>query len=926
MIQKAREVFMSKPNLSITEPISAPEAAHLKFKYLGRLLLSISKKYSQKHKISREVGIARSYNRFSFFIMSIVIGWILLDAVGIYNGTVENFDRSVQSQSDIIEKAVSNSVNNVENYMNYLGDKFKTPEGITNNYISELLRKSVNYNGLSDNFYSWLDINYLNKNDQLNITSKQGILEKTRKIDLKYPIEEAKIEAGKMIIGRVGTVHSIVSGDYKTMPVALRVGSQTKAEGTLISEIIINKVDSDVHQSLQDKNIVFVVLDRNYDLLFTSKQYSNQDISKELNDGLSVHRKEIQSIISKKRNAFGKFGVLTNPIKVGDTNLNFYRISNHDFIILAGYSKSTIAAAFFSRFQYVLMQLLSILAVFLLAIYFFKRFQISPIVEELVKRGIAAEAANNAKDQFLSNMSHELRTPLNGVMGMSLNLLREQNLTNDQKDDIAVIHRCSESLLVILNDILDISKIEAGEINLENVNFNLKTVVEDLIDLISPAAFEKGLEVVTYISPEIPDVLVGDPVRLKQIMSNLINNSIKFTANGYIFIDISLKENDQNQCLVLFNIRDSGIGIEQTAIDHLFNKFVQADMSSTRGFGGTGIGLYICKELTSLMNGEIGVKSESGKGSNFWFSLPMGVGKTDENREIESINIKKLAGKKISFIESQEVPRNVFGKNLEGYEIVSQGLSFKTSTDGKIDWQNIIQAIKDNKSEAVIISYHKSEKLAVINLVNHIKDDPTLYNIELILLIYKHNKIDFIPEFLSQFNHLVNKPIKHKNLSRALFESFKIITQEVSVNHTSVGNSEIIRNGIKILICEDNPVNLMMVAKFFTSMGYEVDTSENGLEAVNKFLHIRYDAIVMDCQMPVMDGFTATRKIREIELAHNRKTNSKKAIPIVALTANVSEKDKKMCFDAGMNEFLIKPFQNDIDIKIRILIQQQYQK
>ncbi|MES2678138.1 MAG: ATP-binding protein [Pseudomonadota bacterium] len=901
------------------------EALHFKFNYFKkyRKALAIKKRRDHERKKLNEAGITKSYNRFSLFIMSLVISWGTIDATATYIRQVEDFHDSVKLQSDIVEKAVSNSVNNVENYMNYLGDKFRTPEGVKYDYISELLRKSINSNDITDNFYSWLDINYVDKTNHLAITSKRGVLNKSLEVDKKYPIEAAKLDPGKMIIGQIGIVHSDLSGDYKTIPVALQVGMGTKAEGTLISEIIIDKVTSDVGKTLQDDNLIFLVMDRNYDLIFASKQYADLEITRELRNNIYLCDELAKPKIAEKKDLVNKSGSLKKPIRIRNTNFDYYRISNHNFVILAGYSDSTRTRAFFDQFKYTVIQLMGILVIFLSALFIFKKVQIVPIIQELLKRGIEAESASNAKSQFLSNMSHELRTPMNGIMGMSLNLSEGKNLTDEQRENAGIIHRSSEALLILLNDILDFSKIEAGKIDLENINFDLRSIIEDLADLMSAVADKKGLEIITYISPEVPRVVMGDPIRVRQILTNLVNNGIKFTAYGQIFIEVVLQKHQAGQYLVLFNIKDSGIGIEKNKINQLFQKFVQVDMSTTRKFGGTGLGLSICKELALLMNGKIGVESESGKGSNFWFSLPFGKSNSNdlsEDEKIAAANLKKLIDKKALVIESSAEGKTMICNRLKDYGIANVAPSF----DNEADWQNILSIIKNDTHDIILISHHKNDKFDLNELVNQIKNDPTLQNIPLILLISRFNKSSRTEEFLAKFNKVINKPIRERNLTKALLESFGITNAAPITNNPNVvtAEPEIVKNGIKVLLCEDNEINLKVAINLLSKMGYEVECAENGQEAVNKFLHVKYDVILMDCQMPIMDGFDATRKIRAIERENNQKNDTPHHnIPIIALTANIGDKDKKMCFEAGMDEFTTKPLRREeIDKRIREML------
>ncbi len=888
------------------------QAMHLRFDYARKYNKAVIRKNKIRHDKQKvnEGGISKSYNRFAILIMTLVTGWAIFDATSLYRRQVDDFKQTITTQSLIVERVVSASVNNIENYMSYIGDKASSDNIVNYQYISDLLRKSFNSNAASENFYSWLDINYIDKDDRLSITSKGGILDKTREVDAKYPISAAKRNIGKTVIGDVVEIYNNIVGHYDTMPIALAFSVFGEVGGVLVSDIIIDKISSDVEQSVQDKNMGYLVLNKNYQLIFASSNYKDIKITERLIKNIKLNKEfstQGSKLVPRKESGF-----LSKPVRIKNADFNFYRFSNHDFIILSGYSDSIKTEAFFGKFRYVAIELFGILAIFLLALFFFKRFQIAPIVIELVKRGKASEAANEAKGQFLSNMSHELRTPMNGIMGMSLNLSEAKNLEDEQRENALIIYNSSNSLLLLLNDILDFSKIEAGKIALENIDFELRKVTEDLADLMSAACDKKDLEIITYISRDIPKVLVGDQVRIRQILTNLINNSIKFTTYGQIFINVKLKKYHDDIYHILFNIEDSGIGIEKNKIKHLFQKFVQVDMSTTRKFGGTGLGLSICKELTTLMGGEIGVRSDSGKGSNFWVSVPFARSNSNELSEDEEItvkNISHLAGKKALIVESSDAGKVMISNRLNDYNIKNTAVPF--DDDNHKQDEGVFKAVKNNsQTDIILISHHIDDKFDLAKLIDRIKGNRSLKNIPLILLISRFNKNRVDKALLAQFTKIINKPIRDKNISQALLETFEII----KTTTTSIQNKPdiIVKNGIKILVCEDNEVNLKVAVNLLNKLGYEVDSAENGQEGINKFLHVEYDLILMDCQMPIMDGITATKKIRNIEL----KQNQQKPIPIIALTANIAAKDKKLCFAAGMDDFTTKPIRRDEIIKI----------
>ena len=887
------------------------EAFHFKFSYIKEYFIVLAKNkiirkinYQKQH--INELGISKSYWNFSILIMTLVFGWAVFDAFKIYNTQVDDFKKEIAMQSLIVERATSASVNNVENYMSYVANKVKNSNNIDYKYISDLLIKSFNYNATYDNFYSWLDVNYVDQNSFLAITSRDGILQSLTPVEKKYPIEAAKESIGRAFIGDVMEVSSDLLGSYKIMPIALAFDISDKFSGTLISDILIDKVSSEVAESLQDKDLSYLVFSPNYQLIFTSENCFDINIDQELLNKV-IFNKSLSDLKSGNRKiSYKEFGRLVEPIRINNTDFDFYRFSNHGFIILSGYSDKIKTSVFFNKIFPISLQLFGILALFLCSLYVFRRIKITPVINELVRRGEEALAASKAKGQFLSNISHEIRTPLNGIMGMSLDLLEAKDLSDDQRENAVIIYNSSNNLLEILNQILDFSKIEAGKLALENINFELRKVVEDLADLMATPADKKGLEIITYISNDIPKTLIGDRVRIGQILTNLCNNGIKFTSYGQISINITLEKYQNGIYYILFSVSDSGIGIEKDKIDKLFQKFEQADMSTTRKFGGTGLGLSICKELVNLMGGKIGVKSESGKGSNFWVEIPFkkSIGnELFEDKKAFDERIKQLSNKTAFVFESSECGRSVITKQLEDYGTKASLSLFNNGSQNQND--EIFAQLKNNsKVDFILVSHHIVDKYDFVKLAEQIQNDLSLKDIPLILLVSRFNKNRINKDLLEKFTKIINKPIRYNNFSTTLLESLSLIQTE---NKTESKPEEIIKNGMKILVCEDNDVNLKVAIKILIKMGYETDYAENGQDGFNKFLHINYDLILMDCQMPVMDGFTAVKKIRESE-----KEQNKKRISIIALTANAGDVDQKLCFEAGMDDFCSKPIRRDV--------------
>jgi signal transduction histidine kinase/PleD family two-component response regulator len=840
--------------------------------------------------------ISKSYNYFTVVLVILALLWAAFNAYSIYQRQADDFDRILASQAFILERTFSESINDIENYLSYIGDKASEHKTKKVNYplISKLLIKSFNTHKVCESFYSWLDIKYVDNNNLIAVTSKDGILKTPVKIEKTYPFQEALNYKGRMAIGATTKIHNDFFDDYSTFPVAIT----TPGGGFLISELIVNKIQSDIKESLQNKDIEYLIFDENYQIMLTSDEYKNFKIDTQLknriqsNKDLSLILQNTKTIKSFNRKVIKFY----KPLKIKGVDFDFYNISNHNFITLIGYSRATKIDFFLNQLKHTSIQILGVLIIFLLSLYIFKRVKIIPIINE------ASASANRTKTQFLSNMSHELRTPLNGIVGMSLILSEANNLNKEQKMDAAIVYNSSVALLAILNDILDFSKIERGLIVLTKTNFELKKVIEDLADFVMPSCAQKGLEIITYISPDVPKFLIGDQARVRQILSNLIYNGIKFTKHGQILINIQLDYSQERTTSIVFNVEDSGIGIEESEINKLFHMFIQTDMSATRKFGGTGLGLAICKELVYLMGGKIGIKSDFGKGSNFWASIPFEKCLDDgliKNEQILTNNIKKLKDKNIVIIESFDVSRAVMSSRLQDHNIKTHLILFNDDDD---QGEHIFTSLKNILLiDAILISYHSDNKFDFIKLIKRIKNDQFLADIPLILLVSHFNKNDIDVYLRVEFAQIINKPAKDQDLFDALLTALKIV--EDKTNNTKALLNVDSKNRKRVLICDDNKINLKVVGKFLENVGYKIDYAENGQDGLNKFMHLNYDAVLMDCQMPIMDGFIATKAIRNIEISRGLN----KRIPVIALTGNVTDADKKMCFDSGMDDFMTKP-------------------